>query len=382
MGGFMPDRPPDEFDQTIRADEGEGDPASAPTSPDDGRTIAVGHDAGPDPDHLSIDDGATLRQSLHDGGGDGEGSAGSIEQRFEISDQLGEGGMGVVYKARDRRLGRMVALKRLKGDTKENKQTIERFWREARTIASLDHFNIVRIYNVFDDREGLWIEMELVEGGTLQELIDREGALSLDRVVEIGCQLCDALAISHFRGIIHRDIKPANVLLTDRGTPKLADFGLAHETEVDSKYTVTGALLGTMHYAAPEQMVSGKHVDERADIYALGATLYAAATGSSPRIVRLDQVPEELREIIAKCLEENPSARYAKMEALIAALREAVAEETRHGVARADVGCPKCEWENPPDVRFCQKCGEDLSSLFEKCPKCEREVASRVLWKS
>jgi len=353
----MPDRPPDEFEQTIRSDDvdedaGRDGPREANgvgsgrggMAPDDGRTIAADEGSpGPDPDDLSLDEGATLRQSLHDGGADGIAGDISIEQRFDISDQLGEGGMGVVYKAKDRRLGRMVALKRLKGDTKENQQTIERFWREARTIASLDHFNIVRIYNVFDDREGLWIEMELIEGGTLQELIDREGALPVERVVEIGCQLCDALAISHFRGIIHRDIKPANVLLTDRGTPKLADFGLAHETEVDSKYTVTGALLGTMHYAAPEQMVSGKHVDGRADIYALGATLYAAVTGSSPRVVRLDQVPEQLREIIAKCMEENPSGRFTKMEELGEALREAIAEETRRGVARADVGCPKCD---------------------------------------
>ncbi len=279
--------------------------------------------------------------------------------------------MGVVYRARDRKLGRLVALKQLLTTGAGDERAAQRFWREARTIAALDHFNIVRIYNVLEEQGSFWIEMELVEGGSLEALIQQEGALSIARVCDIGRQLCDALAVAHNKGIIHRDVKPANVLLTDRGTPKLADFGLARDQAADAAYTMTGSLMGTMLYAAPEQLVSGKHVDERSDIYALGATLYVMATGQKPRIVRLDLVPSELRELIGKCLEEHPDRRYASAKALSEALRDAVEDRTTPTVtASTESACPNCGYDNPLDVQFCQKCG---SGLFHKCPKCTRE---------
>ena len=342
----MPD--PDEIERTIRS-EGDADPSA----PDDGATLR-------EPAADSPDDGATLA----DGGRD------RVAKRYKMLGKLGQGGMGVVFKARDRKLGRVVALKRLRPETEHDQKAIKRFWTEARTIASLDDFNIVRIYNVFEEGRQLWIEMELVEGGTLQETVSQGKALPAERVCEIGIQLCSALESAHDKGVIHRDIKPSNVLLTERGSPKLADFGLAREAEDAPMHTVTGALMGTPHYASPEQMVSAKHVDHRSDLYSLGATLYALSTGREPRVIRLDSVPKGLREVLARCLEERPGKRWGSAAELRKAL-EALNEKSSWTVA--EVGCPKCGEENPLDVRFCLSCGADLASLFEKCPKCARE---------
>ncbi len=215
------------------------------------------------------------------------GVTSKLRERFELLEELGRGGMGVVHKARDRQLGRLVALKRLNADSSENQRAIKRFRKEARSIAALDHANIVRIYNLFEDDLGICIELEYVEGGDLESLVEREGALPPEQVREVGAQLCDALALAHEKGIIHRDIKPANVLLTPRGMPKLTDFGLAQDQH--GTHTMTGALLGTPLYAAPEQLKSGKHVDGRSDLYALGATLYTLAVGEMPRPIRLDR---------------------------------------------------------------------------------------------
>ncbi|MGA1400981.1 MAG: serine/threonine-protein kinase, partial [Phycisphaerales bacterium] len=398
-------------------------------------------DGGWDP-NIAPDEGATLVPgggSRGSDGGSGSGSglggsfSGSLSDRFEIVGPLGEGGMGVVYKARDLRLGREVALKRLKADSVESHRLIDRFEREARTVASLEHPNIVRIYSVFDDADGLVIEMELLDGGSLQQRIDLEGALPAEEVARIGVQLCEALEAAHARGIVHRDIKPGNVLLTRRGTPKLADFGLAVERtkEGDGRQTVTGSLLGTPHYAAPEQLIDGKGVDARADLYSLGATLYAASTGTSPRAIRLDRVPESIRGVISKCLEERAEDRYQTAEAMREALQAASSGasldrlpaelERLIGLALSDgvltdderttlikkaeslgldggefglvldarvhasgarrqrsvasstasVGtCLQCGASNESDVKFCGVCGADL---FEKCPKCQRE---------
>jgi len=368
-------------------------------APDDGATIvpvggdrpspigdAGDHDAPPSPSGSAPDEGATLvprgsGESDADSG-IGGGFTGSLADRFEILGPLGEGGMGVVLKARDKRLGREVALKRLKGDSVESHRLIDRFEREARTVAGLEHPNIVRIYTVFDDADGLVIEMELVDGGSLQQRIDVGGALPVEEVVRIGVQLCEALEAAHARGIVHRDIKPGNVLLTRRGTPKLADFGLAVERAKagDGRQTVTGSLLGTPHYAAPEQLIDGKGVDARADVYALGATLYAASTGTSPRAIRLDRVPESIRGVISKCMEERAEDRYQSASEMAEALRESSgkasttrlpAEPSARTSPSSVLGtCPTCGAGNEADVRFCGTCGGDL---LEKCPKCGRE---------
>ncbi len=296
----------------------------------------------------------------------------AVGDRFDVIGELGRGGMGAVYKAEDRKLGRTVALKCLHAETAENRKAIERFWREAKVVASLSHFNIVQVFDIIEDGTKLWIVMEYLPGGSLQDALDRDGALDAEQVREIGVQLAGALSAAHEKGIFHRDVKPANILLTATGTPKLGDFGLARENETRAQMTIAGARMGTPYYAAPEQMVSGSNVDARSDIYALGATLYALATGEAPRSIRPERVSDAgLRDVIARCLEERPDRRYPSASALIDALRECA--DGGETITTSDVGCPSCGRKNPIDVKFCHECGGDLSGLFEKCPKCGHE---------
>jgi len=241
-----------------------------------------------------------------------------VGDRFEIIEKIGSGGMGAVYKANDKKLGRMVALKCLHAQSAESKKAIERFWREAKVVASLNHFNIIQVFDIIEDRHKLWIVMEYVPGGSLQDKLQAEGAFGIEQIRQIGVQIAEALSAAHEKGVFHRDIKPANILLTEKGTPKLGDFGLAHETDVQVTMTLAGSQMGTMYYASPEQMTSGKNADARSDIYSLGATLYALATGQAPRSIRLDRVDENLRDIISKCLEEHPKKRYQNTSELIA----------------------------------------------------------------
>ena len=294
--------------------------------------------------------------------------------RFKIVGELGHGGMGVVYKARDSKLGRIVALKSLKPENLENRRIIDRFWREAKAIASLNHFNIIQIYNVLDLEDGLWIEMEFVPGGSLKDRIEKEGPVPEEALIEMGAQLADALHHAHENGICHRDVKPGNILLTERGTPKLGDFGLAQDRSDEADMTVPGTLMGTIFFAAPEQLTSGRNADARSDVYGLGATLYAAAVGEAPRTIRLEKVPDRLRPVIGKCLEEHPDRRYATAADLARALKGCLSKTAPTG-ARHSVTCPRCGTSNPQDVRFCKRCGEGLAALFEKCPKCGSENA-------
>ena len=296
--------------------------------------------------------------------------------RFKIVGELGHGGMGVVYKARDSKLGRIVALKSLRPENLENQKVIERFWREAKVIASLNHFNIIQIYNVLEVEQGLWIEMEYVTGGSLKDRIEKNGPLSEDETVEMGAQLADALHQAHEKGICHRDVKPGNILLTDRGTPKLGDFGLAQDREGDSDMTLPGTLMGTMFFAAPEQLTSGRNAGPRSDVYGLGATLYAAVTGEAPRTIRLEKVPERIRPVIGKCLEEHPDKRYPTAADLAAALMGC---RSKTGL-RGQANCPRCGYVNSEGVRFCSKCGQGLSALLEKCGKCGAEVGPDTIF--
>ncbi len=290
----------------------------------------------------------------------------SADGRFEVLGELGKGGMGTVYRARDKRLGRVVALKCVNPENADDQRVIERFWREAKAIASLNHFNIVQIYNVLEQGRELWIEMEYVPAGSLKDLLIKKGPLPEAVVVKIGKEIASALDHAHQKGIFHRDVKPGNILLTERGTPKLGDFGLAQDAQNAGDMTVAGTMMGTMYYAAPEQLVSGRNVDGRSDIYALGATLYTLCTAEAPRAIRLERVPEKLRPIIAKCLEEHPDKRYQTAGDLEKALAAGVkSQETEPQSA-----CPDCGHENPVSVRFCQKCGKTLESLFRQCPKC------------
>jgi len=183
-----------------------------------------------------------------------------LEARYEIEGTLGQGGMGEVVLARDKRLNRQVAIKRLKEELGASRKAAQRFLADAQSVAALSHFNIVQIHDYGQAADGPFIVMEYVGGGSLAETLEG-GALELERVIELGCQLCDAIGVAHQAGIIHRDIKPANVLMTAEGMPKLTDFGLARQETVDGGQTQAGAVLGTLDFMPPEQKVDATKKD-------------------------------------------------------------------------------------------------------------------------
>lgn len=263
--------------------------------------------------------------------------------QYEITEQIGEGGMGVVYKARDTKLKRLVALKFLPTNQTASADQKKRFIREARAASNLDHSNVGTIYEIDETDDGeLFIAMAYYSGDTLKERI-AEGALSPEFAIRVGLQMAQGLSKAHQKGIFHRDIKPANILFSEDDEVKIVDFGLAKLADA-SYLTKTGETMGTVLYMSPEQVQGGK-VDHRADIWALGVILYEMLTGKHPyggdyehavmySIVNeepepldavLQDVPEKLSEIIEKALAKEQENRYPDMEALIADLK--VAEE-------------------------------------------------------
>jgi len=201
------------------------------------------------------------------------------KQRYEQLEEIGRGGMGVVYKARDRRLGRVVALKRLSESLREHPRAAELFLREARAAAALNHPNIVTVYDADLEEDTLFITMELLDGNPLHRILRQRGPMEIEEITRIGRHVCAGLAYAHMRGVIHRDIKTANLFLTTDRRTKIMDFGLARIAEEVRRST--SLIGGTPNYMAPEQ-VEGAGGDHRADLYALGATLFELTTGEVP----------------------------------------------------------------------------------------------------
>jgi predicted Ser/Thr protein kinase len=245
-----------------------------------------------------------------------ENIAGQFPQ-LEIIELLGQGGMGVVYKARQRHLNRLVAVKILPPSAGSDPAFAERFTREAQALAQLNHPNIVQVYDFGRADEFFYFIMEFVDGANLRALI-RDGHLTPAQALSIVPQICEALQFAHDEGIVHRDIKPENILIDKRGRVKIADFGLAKllgRSPEELSLTGTGQLMGTLGYMAPEQLQQAHSVDHRADIYSLGVVFYEMLTGKLP-IGRFDppskkvQVDMRLDEIVLKSLETEPGRRY------------------------------------------------------------------------
>ena len=245
--------------------------------------------------------------------------------QYEIQDQLGAGGMGVVYKAHDVKLGRTVALKFLPSHLSSDENAKQRFIQEARAASALDHANICTIHDIGEDDDGqLFIVMSFYEGQTLKYRLD-EGALPFNDAITIGYQIALGLATSHEAGIVHRDIKPANIMVTQKGEVKILDFGVAKLSET-ADLTKSGATVGTAVYMSPEQARS-EPVDYRADIWSVGILLYEMLSGSRPfeggyeaallySIINQDpnplpdHLPVGIEEIVLKCLSKAPEDRY------------------------------------------------------------------------
>jgi eukaryotic-like serine/threonine-protein kinase len=275
-----------------------------------------------------------------------------IDGRYEIEDLVGTGGMSSVYRARDTVLERRVALKILHDHFSSDPEYVERFRREARAIARLNHPNIVTVIDRGDFQGRQFIVFELVPGDNLKDVVRRYGPLPVPEALALTHQIARGLSFAHEHGIVHRDVKPQNVILDESGSAKVTDFGIARSLEPGDGLTQTGTVLGTSDYVAPEQ-VSGRRVDARSDQYSLGVLLYELLTGEVPYSAdnfmavamrhlrdpvpsvrkRRPDVPEPVDEIVAKAMAKRPEDRFPSMEAMMAALEGALAQETPDGDA-------------------------------------------------
>ena len=265
---------------------------------------------------------------------------------YEVIGPLGAGGMGEVYRARDPRLGREIAIKVLPSESLQDRDRLRRFVAEAKAASALNHPNILTVHDIGEDENGPYMVTELVEGRTLRALIE-EGPIPLDRALDLMAQALDGIAKAHEAGIVHRDLKPENLMVTSDGFVKVLDFGLAKllrrdETgPADQSATATGVIVGTAGYLAPEQL-RGAAPDSRSDLFAAGVVFYEAVTGAhpfgresvadtfsavlrddpAPLSARLPTAPPELSSVIGRALAKKPEDRPGSAREMARQLRD------------------------------------------------------------
>ena len=263
-----------------------------------------------------------------------------IVDRYEILEKIGTGGMSDVYKAKDHKLNRFVAVKVLKQEFSENANFVSKFRIEAQAAAGLMHPNIVNVYDVGEESENHYIVMELVEGITLKKYIEKKARLSVKEAVSIAIQVSMGIEAAHNNHIIHRDIKPQNIIISKEGKVKVTDFGIA---KAATSNTITSNVMGSVHYTSPEQ-ARGGYSDEKSDIYSLGVTMFEMLTGRVPFngettvAIAIKHIQEEfpspreyvpeipicVEQIVLKCCQKSPDRRYQSMAELIADLKQSL----------------------------------------------------------
>jgi len=271
----------------------------------------------------------------------GIGQGTILRDRYEIVKEIGRGGMGGVYKAKDLELDTVVAVKVLRAELARDTRAVRSLMEEAKVSMRLTHPKIMRLINFESDERQRFLVMEYIEGETLEARLERERKIPRSELIPLAVQICEGLAHSHREKVIHRDIKPSNIMVTKKGEVKILDFGIAR-VAADSMTRITGQVtLGTLVYMSPEQ-IRGKDVDLRSDIYALGITLYELLTGNPPfsgvslEHQHLHETPEpmgdvspRLNEIVLKCLEKRKDRRFQSAEEMKAALTELESEAIR-----------------------------------------------------
>lgn len=302
---------------------------------------------------------------------------------YKILEPLGKGGMGKIYLAEHTTLQRRVAIKVLPADKSKNEEILQRFYREARAAAALDHPNIVKIFDVSQGSGTHFLVMEYVHGKTLQQIVNSKGPLPYEQAVQFIIQTATGLKHAHAKGFVHRDIKPDNIIVSRQGVVKILDMGLARslhqEQDNVTKLLNPNAIYGTVDYISPEQSIGGT-VDARSDLYSLGATLFTLLTGVAPfsgtpaQVLMCHQltdvpdladypisVPSQLSLIISKLMAKQPEMRYNNASELIAELQALVSKKKRSSRAATTTVAVKRETIKVPEPQQIQQVAEPLS---------------------